>query len=136
MALPDLGTTHSLKELQHPQDNPDVTVNDMRDQLGAVAGLARLVKNLTADADYTLDTAAGSREDLYGPVKITDTGTVLTTGRNVIVPTRVQVRFIENATAQTLTVKTAAGTGEALTAGQKGWLLCDGTNVVKLVSDW
>ena len=136
MALPDLGTTHSLSELQHPQDNPDVTVNGIRDELGAVAGLAKLTKNLTADEDYTLSTAAGTREDLYGLVKITDTGAVLSTGRNIIVPTRQQVRFVENATAQTLTFKTAAGTGEALTTGQKGWLECDGTNVVKLISGW
>lgn len=136
MPLPDLGTTHSLSELQHPQASPDVTVNGIRDELGMMAGGARLVKNLTSDADYTLSTAAGVREDLYGHIRITDSGPVLSTGRNIILPTRVQRWFVENGTAQTLIFKTAAGSGQALTAGQKGWIYGDGTNIEKLISDW
>jgi hypothetical protein len=63
-------------------------------------------------------------------VKLTDTGVVLTTGRNVIVPDNKKTYLIFNSTAHELTVKTAAGTGIAVSASGVEYLYCDGTNVV------
>jgi hypothetical protein len=59
------------------------------------------------------------------------TGT-LTGNRTVIVPNTVQQYWIDNATsgAYTLTVKTAAGSGVAVSQGQRAILYCDGTNVL------
>jgi hypothetical protein len=56
----------------------------------------------------------------------------LTGNRDVIVPDGPQQWTITNSTsgAFTITIKTAAGTGELLAAGETGLFLADGTNVV------
>lgn len=56
----------------------------------------------------------------------------LTGNREVIVPATVQQYWVSNATtgAFTLTVKTAAGTGQTISSGQRAIFYCDGTNVV------
>jgi hypothetical protein len=56
----------------------------------------------------------------------------LTGNINVIVTTTVNVYYVFNNTSgsYTLTVKTAAGTGVAVTQGNRTILECDGTNVV------
>lgn len=58
---------------------------------------------------------------------------VLTGNRNIIVPATVQQYWIDNRTtgAYVFTVKTAAGTGVALSSGQRAIMYCDGTNVLK-----
>jgi hypothetical protein len=56
----------------------------------------------------------------------------LTGNRIVVVPSTVQQYWIDNATtgAYTLTVKTSAGTGVAITQGSRGIYYCDGSDVV------
>lgn len=96
---------------------------------------------------YGLGTGAGSFD--YTTINIAGTGDYTITGiqlnrisysltglltgnRNLIVPASVQQYWINNQTtgAFTVTVKTAAGTGIAVTQGQSAILYCDGTNVV------
>lgn len=57
---------------------------------------------------------------------------ILTGNRTIVVPTTVQQYWIDNATsgAFTLTVKTSAGAGVAVTQGQRAILYCDGTDVL------
>lgn len=57
---------------------------------------------------------------------------ILTGNRVIIVPATVQQYWVSNQTtgAYSLTVKTAAGTGVAVTQGQRAILYSDGTNVV------
>jgi len=57
---------------------------------------------------------------------------ILTGNRNIIVPAAVQQYWVDNQTtgAFTLTVKTAAGTGELVPQSQRRILYCDGVNVV------
>lgn len=107
-------------------------INEIVAKLDKTAG--RLVHDLAADADYTLNEAAS--EHLHKVIQITDTGVVLTAGRAIVFPAKQRVFFFENATAQTLTVKVSGQAGVAITTGQKGWLACDGADVAKLVSDW
>jgi hypothetical protein len=59
------------------------------------------------------------------------TGTLISDA-TVIVPPTVQQYWIDNATtgAYTLTLKTASGTGVAVTQGARGIYYCDGTNFV------
>jgi len=85
--------------------------------------------NMTSDADYTLTAA----QESYGRIIITDTSVNLTTGRNIICSTKEQGYYFQNDTVQTLTLKTSAGTGIAVLAGEKHLLLCDGTNVVRSI---
>lgn len=59
------------------------------------------------------------------------TGT-LTGNRNVVVPSTVQQYWVDNSTtgAYTLTVKTSAAAGVAVTQGSRGIYYCNGTDVV------
>ena len=82
--------------------------------------------NFASDANVTL----ASKVYFARTIKLTDTSVVLTTGRNVVVPAYEFVWLVRNSTAQTLTVKTSAGTGIAVSPGQSRWVRGDGTNVV------
>lgn len=90
------------------------------------SGLTLLTKSVAGGTDVTLT----STEAAYGILYFTG---LLTANINVIVPTAVRDWIIYNNTtgAYTLTVKTAAGTGIAVTQGNRQILACDGTNVVK-----
>jgi len=114
----------------------DGTTGD--DPVGSVTGdwktykpefIARLEKqvthNIASDANYTLT----EDQNTFGKLIITDSGVVLTTARDIIVSNNERYILFQNDTLQTLTVKTAAGTGIAVIAGTSVWLLCDGTNV-------
>jgi hypothetical protein len=91
--------------------------------LPGVAG--RLSKSVAGSANVTL-TAAEARNQI-----LNFTG-ALTGSINVIVPNGPQFWTVSNNTtgAFTLTVKTAAGTGIAVTQGKAADLLSDGTNVI------
>jgi len=81
--------------------------------------------------NYTLSAAE------YAKVAIKFTG-LLTGNRVIIVPDAVRDYWINNATtgAFTLTVKTAAGTGVAVTQAKAATLYSDGTNVVSADTDY
>lgn len=111
------------------QNQQGVTVNEAIDILDAAAGL--LVKAMP-DSNYTLTSAAIPDEAHYGAIKFTGTPS---TGRNVIVPDWKMARTIWNATTQTLTIKTAAGTGTAIASGKAAIVACDGTNVGRITPD-
>lgn len=91
-----------------------------------------LTHNMASDANYTLSAS----EALNKVVKITDTGVLLTTTRNIVVPTASKIFYFVNSTAQSLVPKTASGTGPTVTTGHEGWLRCDGTNVVQMTPSW
>ena len=59
----------------------------------------------------------------------------LTAARNLIVPNKRKLYFIQNATSGgfAVTVKTSAGSGISVIAGQKTVLICDGTNVISAI---
>jgi hypothetical protein len=92
------------------------------------SSFTRLVKSVAGSSDVTLTAseAANSVLEFTG---------ALTGNISVIVPTAVARFYVFNSTsgAFTLTVKTAAGTGIAVTQGTRQILHCDGTNVVKSV---
>lgn len=54
--------------------------------------------------------------------------------RNLIVPAIEKVYIVNNAVADTVTVKNATGTGIAVPAGKTMWVFNDGTNVVDAVT--
>jgi hypothetical protein len=59
----------------------------------------------------------------------------LTAARNLIVPNKRKLYFIHNATSGgfAVTVKTSAGSGISVIAGQKTVLICDGTDVISAI---
>jgi len=91
----------------------------------------RLSKSVAGGVDVTL-TAAEARNQV-----MEFTG-ALTGNISVIVPAVAGVFVVGNSTSgsYTLTVKTSAGTGIAVTRGKNALLLCDGTNVVNADTDF
>lgn len=130
MTTPILG----IDEISVSQASKYATANSaLRVLEAAIAGL--LTHDMASDADYTLGTSSTPAEWQYGTIEITDTGTNLTTGRNIIVPDNAKVYIFVNSTAQTLTLKTSAGSGVAVAAGTTAILRCDGTDVVRVTAD-
>jgi len=127
----------TITHLTANQNNPDVTENESKDIFdGAIAGL--LTHNMASDADYTLlTTGTPPYEWQNSTIEITDTTSpeTLTTGRNIIVPDNNNVYIFVNNTAQTLTLKTSAGSGIAVATLKTAFLRCDGTNVVRVTAD-
>jgi hypothetical protein len=102
---------------------------DKRIEATEKAFSALLSKAITT-ADVTLTTAEAMEQ---GVIRLTGTPTA---ARNLIVPAKAKVYFIDNDTAGAfaVTVKTASGTGVALASGTNGALFCDGVNVVSIAS--
>jgi len=126
MALPNLGAP----ALPANAASPEVVVNTNDDLLDHAIN-SHLTINFASDADLTLSTTgAYPRQWQNRFINITDTSVFLTTARNVIVPVNEKNTVFKNSTAQTLTIKPAAGTGVAITAGSVTQVQCDGTNVI------
>ena len=96
----------------------------------AIAGTATI--NTWSGNSATLSTANGTTAESRNAIlNLTDTGTSLSGAATVIVPALSKIFIVKNGTAQTVTVKTASGTGIAITSGSTGYVYCDGTNVVE-----
>jgi len=118
------------------QLNPDTSINEALDVLDVAAGTL-LAIDFSSDADLNI-TAANPKPQQWQHAGfiLTDTGVVLTTGRNVVLPNTEKKRYyLVNQTAQTLTLKTSAGTGIAVATNKAACLYCDGTNVIRLTAD-
>jgi hypothetical protein len=102
---------------------------DKRIEATEKAFSALLSKTITT-ADVTLTTVEAMEQ---GVIRLSGTPTA---ARNLIVPAKAKVYFIDNDTAGAfaVTVKTASGTGVSLASGTNGALFCDGVNVVSIAS--
>ena len=99
----------------------------------AVAGLKTI--NTWSTNSATLSTADGSTSEARAAIlNLTDTGTSLSGAATVICPAVSKVYIVKNGTAQTVTVKTASGTGIAIPSGSTASVYCDGTNVLESVN--
>lgn len=99
---------------------------------GAVGGFDYTTIDVSGTGDYTISGAQLNR------ISYKLTG-ALTGNRNFVVPTTVQQYWVNNATTSTggpwtLTVKTAAGTGQTVSQPGQSIVYCDGTNVVPAIS--
>lgn len=90
----------------------------------AIAGA--VTRNFASDANITLVAA----EHWTSVLVFTDTGPVLTTGRDVIFPARFPLMWVRNSTAQTLTLKKTGQTGIAVPAGETSLIAAGLTDVV------
>lgn len=128
-----------FEELAAAQAQPEVTVNAATARLaGAVAG--QITINFASDANRTLvadDTAPELDEWPYATIRMTDTGVVLTTARDVIYPdvdteyggpSRMEFWFL-NDTAEDLTIKRSGQTGVTVPAGQAAKVRHNGTDI-------
>lgn len=99
----------------------------------AIAGVAAV--SMT-DADYTLTTANGLADEARKAVLQVGSSVSLTATRNIIVPSVTKVYLVINNTTggQSITVKTATGTGVTVTNGNKAIVYCDATNVIEAIT--
>lgn len=128
---PNLLITH----IEANQSQKEVTANEAFDTLDE--GLAgELVHNMASDANYTLDTTEPAKEHENLVLHITDTGVVLTTTRDIILPDNQQLHVGWNDTAQTIRFKTAAGAAFSVTAGSvRLFYIDDGGDAVAVADD-
>jgi len=104
-------------------------VNTSTNQYFPVNGLDYATITPGADADVTLTALQ------YKAGRLVLANGSWTAGHNIIVPTDRRLYFIDNtAGSYTATVKTASGTGIAVTTGVSRILVCDGVNVVDPLS--
>jgi hypothetical protein len=95
----------------------------------AVAGAAT-IDSWAADS-HTLTSADGTTAESRNAILLlTDTTVDLTGAGELIIPTKTKVYVVGNETNQTITVKTAAGSGVAILDGDSMLVYCDGVNVV------
>jgi hypothetical protein len=119
--------------LQDLDENPDTwgtVLNASALQLleDSIAGTA--VVDISAAQDYTLDDTAGGPTATNGArYMILDLNGSPGGARNVIVPTRSKVYLVANTSDGDVTVKTVAGSGPVIIAGEGQWVFCDGTDV-------
>ena len=119
--------------LQALDENPDTwgtVLNASALQLleDSIAGTA--VVDITVAQDYTLDDTAGGPTATTGArYMILDLNGSPGGTRNIIVPTRSKVYLVANTSDGDVVVKTVAGTGPTVIAGEGQWVFCDGTNV-------
>lgn len=88
-------------------------------------------QNFTSDADITLDIQKYAADT----ITLTDTGTALTTGRNIVFPDIIKVYAVTNSTAQTLTMKTSAGGTVAIATTKTAMINATPTGVIRLTAD-
>lgn len=116
----------SVTKIDSAQAQKEVTANQAFDVFDSA--LTEIAIAMT-DANYTLSTSTVPQEWQYGIIKITGT---LTANRDLICPTNKKHYIVVNGTTGgfTVTLKTNAGTGIAVSNGVTSILRCDGTNVV------
>ena len=124
-----------LEEMTQAQVDKYVTHNDDNRRLGAGV-VGRLTHNFASDANYTLSTVDGSEEWRYAVIDFTDSGVLLTAGRDVVFPAKNGPAYIvTNSTAQILTMKISGQTGTAVAASETLLLYYDGTDISLVGAD-
>lgn len=100
----------------------------------SIAGVAAVV--MAADANYTLTANNGATDEARCAVLSITSSLSLTNTRDVICPTSSKVYILKNGTsgAQSLRIKTAAGTGITVANGETAFVFCDGVNVVNALT--
>jgi hypothetical protein len=95
----------------------------------AIAGL--VVINTWSLNSHTLTTANGISAESRNAMLVaqSDGGGQPSAAATIICPALSKLYVLKNVTGQTVTLRTAAGTGVAVPTGQTATLFCDGTNV-------
>jgi len=94
----------------------------------AIAGSVTL--DVWVANSHTLTSANGTTSQTRPAIlELTDTTTDLSGAGTLIVPDLTKIYVVRNATGQTITVKTSAGTGVAILTGYTTTVFCDATNV-------
>jgi hypothetical protein len=99
----------------------------------AIAGLAT-INSWTGNA-HTLTTANGTTSESRCAMLVAATGGgAPSAAAEIICPAAAKLYVLQNNTSYAVTLKTSAGTGVAVAAGDTAFLFCDGTNVNSCVT--
>ena len=99
----------------------------------AIAGLST-INTWTANA-HTLTTANGTTSESRCAMLVAATGGgAPTAAAEIICPAAAKLYVLQNNTSYAVTLKTSAGTGVAVAAGDTAFLFCDATNVNSCVT--
>ena len=98
----------------------------------AIAGLATI--NTWSTNSHTLTVANGTTSESRCAMLVAQNGAGLSAAGEIVCPAATKLYVLRNATSYAITLKTAAGTGVAVPAGQTMFLFCDGTNVLQAVT--
>lgn len=116
-----------------PSGNADNKgTSQYKEAIRTITNMRTTTHDMASDANYTLTDAQNRKRRII----ITDTGVLLTTGRDIIIGVLERNFIFVNSTLQVLTVKNATGTGIAVLPGAEVPLYNDGTNVVGALGDW
>lgn len=93
--------------------------------------------SMTTDASKTLTSVDGGADEARSAVLVVTSTVTLTATRSIIIPGNAKLYLVHNNTsgAQSITVKTAAGSGITIGSGKKVIVYCDGTDVHYGVSE-
>ena len=112
-----------------PSGTPDnATASQYFEAIWKLLNVRSVTHNIAADTNYTLTAA----QNIYTWLTVTDTGVLLTAGRDIIIDAVGRFLLFTNSTAQILTVKVSGGSGIAVPAGVTTILVSDGTEVTLL----
>ena len=122
----------NLDEISSESDNDKFTIHNEDNRRLAASAAGRIALNFSSDANMTINSSDtdGTESWRYKFIDITDTGVVLTAGRDVIFPAKGPSYIITNSTAQTITVKITGQAGVAITTTSSASLYYDGTDMV------
>lgn len=120
-------TNIGLQELPANVTQVSVPVNDALGDIDAVLAALATVE-FTADANRTLV----RDEYLSSVLRLTDSPSTLTAGRDVVFPARFPQMVVINDTAQTLTLKKSGQTGITIAAGASKFIAAGVSDVVEV----
>lgn len=87
-----------------------------------------------ASGNVTLTLTDTNSSQTARNMRLNLTGTTGGSTRNLVVPSIEKPYIVNNGCANSVVVKTAAGTGVTVPAGKTMWVYCNGTNVVDVVT--
>lgn len=126
---PNFEITHLIANVASPEIPLNTGLNLFDQCMGS-----QFTHDILSDADYTLVDTVGIEEWKYAAVKVTDTGVLLTATRNIIAPVNKKPYIFINGTAQSLVLKTSAGTGITVPTAKTQFLYCDGVNIIAVAA--
>lgn len=119
-----------ITHLSSSQTDKEITVNDGWDRIDSRMADS-LVHNMTADADYVLDTSNPAYEHQHLLIRITDTNPFLSTTRTIQFPANKGFYIFHNLTAQDLNARVGASGGSVTCgAGTLNLIVSDGTDML------
>ena len=127
-------SNYRIPHLDQNIAQPEIPENTAKEILDQILG-GTYTFNFVLDEDYTIphvDDPTQATDWQNGMINITDTDTVLTASRSIILPANTRQYIFINNTTQAITFKLSGQAGATLQAGKNMYAYCNGTDIVRL----